>query len=137
MENIDNFIDYIFLNVIFKFEDCLEILKEEFKNELIEFLRELNDISKNVSIRSLVEFLRDKYDDIFYNECNKFSNHDVKVWYIELCLKYPNILKENKVILEKLIENETVLFFGYYSQIKKKNVLSLKLKRKFFWKIKN
>lgn len=97
LKNIDDFIDYIFLNVILKFEECLEILKEEFKNELIKFL-----------------------------------NHDIKIWYIELCLKDPNILKDNKVILEKLMENETVLFFDYYPQIKKKNVLSLNLKRKFF-----
>lgn len=76
LKNIDDFIDYIFLNVILKFEECLEILKEEFKNELIKFL-----------------------------------NHDIKIWYIELCLKDPNILKDNKVILEKLMENETVLFF--------------------------
>lgn len=132
LKNIDDFIDYIFLNVILKFEECLEILKEEFKNELIKFLSELNDINENVSIISLVEFLIDKYDSVFHNECNKFLNHDIKIWYIELCLKYPNVLKENKVILEKLIGDETILFFDYYPQIKKKNVLSLNLKRKFF-----
>ena len=74
-------------------------------------MSELNDINENVSIRSLVEFLIDKYDSVFHNECNKFLNHDIKIWYIELCLKDPNILKDNKVILEKLMENETVLFF--------------------------
>lgn len=132
LKNIDDFIDYIFLNVILKFKECLELLKEELKNELIKFLSELNDINENVSIRSLVEFLIDKYDSVFHNECNKFLNHDIKIWYIELCLKYPNVLKENKVILEKLIGDETILFFDYYPQIKKKNVLSLNLKRKFF-----
>lgn len=79
LKNIDDFIDYIFLNIILKFKECLEILKEEFKNELIEFLRELNDINKNVFIGNLVEFLIDKYESVFYNEYNQFLSHDIKI----------------------------------------------------------
>lgn len=126
--DINDFINYIFLKIMLEFKECSDLLKNDAKKELNELLEELNIINKNILVRNLIKFLKDNYNNVFYNKCNEFISYDVKIWYVKLSLNYPEVFDE--IIIKKLIDDETILIFDYYSNIKKR--LSKNLKKKLF-----
>ena len=82
IHNINNYIDYVFLDFIMNFEEVLPYIKEDKKQEFLDFFAECKLIYKEYNIKDVINYIKNSYKDIYSFEDNEdkslYLAHDLK-----------------------------------------------------------
>lgn len=82
IHNINNYIDYVFLDFIMNFEDVLPYIKEDKKQEFLDFFAKCNLIYNEYNIKDVINYIKNSYEDIYSFEDNEdkslYLAHDLK-----------------------------------------------------------
>ncbi len=81
IDNIDNYIDYIFIEMVVNFYKVTPYILEEKRGEFTEFLDKCSTIHKKYTIKSIVKFINENYLEIYSYEDSKntlYIKHDLK-----------------------------------------------------------
>ena len=82
IDNINDYIDYVFLNFIMNFEEVMPYIKEEKKEEFLEFFKKCQLVYKEYKLKDVINYIKLNYITIYSFEDDKrkslYLAHDLK-----------------------------------------------------------
>jgi len=97
---IDEYINYVFLDFVMKFEEVVQVVKKEKKEEFGEFIANCKVIYTKYTIGNLVKYIKNNYKQI-YNYKDKNPNtyiaHDLKDYTSEFIADHFNCFDDEQI----------------------------------------
>lgn len=121
INNIDEYIDFLFLDMCSKFFEIIPLVKETIKEELETEISYLNIIKQEYKSNELNQYIRNNFRDILNVE--QLKEYDLRAYdIIEITLEYIKsnfqVFKENKSIYEYIIKNYAYKVFYDFKDYK-------------------
>lgn len=115
IDDINDYIDVLFLKFVTLYNEDSDYLLEPYKGQLKQVIKYSASKLNQVNNSSLVKFIASSYKDIFrYN--NKYFKSGVKDLTIQLIIKFYNVLK-NSGILEYMIREMPIFVYDKFSAL--------------------
>jgi hypothetical protein len=113
LDNIDEYIDYIFVCYIVIFEECINYVVPPHKDSFEELINKMKIVMKKYKMSSVVEFLATSYAQVFSYESKYLFVDGMRKFTIDQTIKLNTGLKKSG-IFEYLINNEPLVLFDRY-----------------------
>lgn len=97
---IDDYINYVFLDYIMKFEEVIPYVKEEKREEFNSFIKECKNIYKKYTTGDIVKYIKKDYKTIYnYEDSNESSclELDLKDYTSEFIAEHFNCFDDNVI----------------------------------------
>ncbi|PAB61343.1 DUF4209 domain-containing protein [Anaeromicrobium sediminis] len=121
INNINEFIDYLFLVFINSYENCVEYILDPYKKEFEKFLSFATSRMVLYSKSCIINYIRNHYKEIFSYE-DEYIEHGLHELTLKFFIEYNKGII-NSGIMDYLIENKPIFVFDnldkLYSIIKK------------------
>ncbi|NOR45468.1 MAG: hypothetical protein GQ534_07765 [Candidatus Delongbacteria bacterium] len=107
--SIDDYIDFLFLKYLILYQDCIDNMIEPHKSKLSDILVYLNTQIENVKKSDIINFLMEKFIDVFKYE-NKYIRRGIHKLTLDIFVCFKKGFKSSG-LLEYLLKEEALFVF--------------------------
>lgn len=114
IDDIDSFIDYVYIENILNYKEAIPYVIEEKKNDFEDFINKCEKIFLRYEKKQYINFMTKNYKEIFEykSEAIPMLDYDLKEYTIINICKY--IRSNNDIIVDYLINNQIYLLIDNY-----------------------